>query len=114
MSYMHGERLMKRFTLGRIGTSLPGPTTICILYGIRQASLNPHLKNPPPPADRRAPVGGTPPSGARSPEEVRRFVASLQSGWQRGRETDAADAGSADAAQTSHTPGSQAPQGEET
>jgi signal transduction histidine kinase len=81
---------------------------------IRQASLNPHLKNPTPSADLRAPAGGTPPSGARSPEEVRSFVASLQSGWQRGREMDAPDAGSADAAQTSQTPGSQAPQGEET
>jgi signal transduction histidine kinase len=81
---------------------------------IRQASLNPHLKNPTPSAGRRAPAGGTPPSGARSPEEVRSFVASLQSGWQRGRETDAPDARSADAAQTSQTPGSQAPQGEET
>ncbi len=81
---------------------------------VRQASLNPHLKDTPPSADRRTPAVGTQPSDPRSPEEVRSFVASLQSGWQRGRETDAPDAGSADAAQTSQTPGSEAPQGEET
>jgi signal transduction histidine kinase len=67
---------------------------------VRQASLNPHLRdNQSSAAVRRPRAGGTPPSEIRSPEEARNLAASLQSGWQRGRETDAPDTESTDAAQ---------------
>jgi hypothetical protein len=66
---------------------------------VRQASLNPHLRDSQSAAVRRPRAGGTPPSEIRSPEEARNLVASLQSGWQRGRETDAPDTESTDAAQ---------------
>ncbi len=66
---------------------------------VRQASLNPHLRDNPS-AVRRPRADGTPPSEIRSPEEARSVVASLQSGWQRGRETDVPDPESTDAAQS--------------
>jgi len=66
---------------------------------VRQASLNPHLRDNQSAAVRRPRADGAPPSGIRSPEEARNLVASLQSGWQRGRETDAPDTESTDAAQ---------------
>ncbi len=93
-----------------------GPQTAGTYRGlprrVRQASLNPHLR------DTRAAVRGrqadaTPPSSARSPEDARSLVASLQSGWQRGRAADAPDGEPADAAQTARRQDSAAPQGEE-
>jgi signal transduction histidine kinase len=80
---------------------------------VRQASLNPHLRDGPSAADREAKADGTPPPEARSPEEARSLVASLQSGWRRGRAKDAPDGGSADAAQAAGRQDSEAPQGEE-
>ena len=80
---------------------------------VRQASLNPHLRDGPSAAGRGAKADGTPPPEARSPEEARSLVASLQSGWRRGRATDAPDGGSADAAQAAGRQDSEAPQGEE-
>ena len=49
-----------------------------------------------------------------SPEEARSLVASLQSGWQRGRESDVPDGEPADAAQGAGRQDSEAPRGEET
>jgi signal transduction histidine kinase len=57
----------------------------------RQASLSPHLRESPAAADTAAPA----PSRHRDadrPEEARSLAASLQSGWQRGRQADPADA----------------------
>jgi hypothetical protein len=81
---------------------------------VRQANLNPHLKNKPSAAVRGTQADGTPPSDTRSPEEARNLVASLQSGWQRGRETDTPDGETADAAQTRRRQDSEVPEGEET
>ena len=59
---------------------------------IRQASLSPHLKDSPSAAMRASLAASTtPPSDARTPEEARDIVSSLQIGWQRGRETDTPD-----------------------
>lgn len=80
---------------------------------IRQASLNPHLRNNPSAASRGRRADGPPPSSTRSPEEARSLVASLQSGWLRGRETDTSDGESADAARTARRQDSESPQGEE-
>ena len=58
----------------------------------RQASLSPHLKDSPSAAMRASLAASTtPPSDARTPEEARDIVSSLQIGWQRGRETDTPD-----------------------
>jgi hypothetical protein len=96
----------------------PGPQTAGTYRGlprrIRQASLNPHLRDSPRAAARGADADRTPPSLARSPEEARSFVASLQSGWQRGRESDVPDGEPADAAQGAGRQDSEAPRGEET
>jgi signal transduction histidine kinase len=75
---------------------------------VRQASLNPHLRDTPSAAVRRPRADGTPPSEIRSPEEARSVVASLQSGWQRGRETDLPDDESTDAAEAPQRPDSEA------
>ncbi len=56
---------------------------------IRQASLSPQLKDGPSPAGRTPAT--PPPIDDRTPEQARDLVSSLQSGWQRGRETDSAD-----------------------
>jgi hypothetical protein len=92
----------------------PGPRTAGTYRGlprrVRQASLNPHLRDRPA-AARGRDGGDDPPSAGRSPEEARSLVASIQSGWQRGREDDS-DGGSA-AAQTARSQDSEAPQGEE-
>jgi len=66
-------------------------------YGLprrtRQASLSPHLRAGQPAAAGPAEPGSRPaPSGARAPEGARDLAASLQSGWQRGRQTDLPDA----------------------
>jgi signal transduction histidine kinase len=96
----------------------PGPQTAGTYRGlprrIRQASLNPHLRDSPRAAARGADADSTPPSLARSPEEARSLVASLQSGWQRGRESDVPDGEPADAAQGAGRQDSEAPRGEET
>jgi signal transduction histidine kinase len=102
-------------------TDTPGPAAGTQTAGtyrglprrVRQASLNPHLRD-----SRLAAAWGrqadrTPPSGARSPEEARSLIASMQSGWQRGRATDAPGGESADAAQTARRHDSEAPHGEE-
>jgi signal transduction histidine kinase len=95
----------------------PGPQTAGTYRGlprrIRQANLNPHLRDRPPAAAREAHADGPPPSLTRSPEEVRNLVASLQSGWQRGRESDARDGEPADTAQGAGRQDSEAPPGEE-
>jgi signal transduction histidine kinase len=95
----------------------PGPQAAGTYRGlprrVRQASLNPHLRDSPSAAARRADADGTPPSLTRSPEEARSLVASLQSGWQRGRESDVPDGEPADAAQATRRPDSEAPRGEE-
>jgi hypothetical protein len=96
----------------------PGPQAAAGTYRglprrVRQANLNPHLRDSPPAAARRADADGTPPSVTRSPEEARSLVASLQSGWQRGRESDVPDGEPADAAQATRRPDSEAPRGEE-
>jgi signal transduction histidine kinase len=85
----------------------PGPASAAQAAGtyrglprrVRQASLNPRLRDSQSAAARRPRADGTAPSEIRSPEEARNLVASLQSGWQRGRETDAPDTESTDAAQ---------------
>jgi signal transduction histidine kinase len=93
----------------------PGPQAAGTYRGlprrVRQASLNPRLKDTPS-AARGGNADGIPPAGGRSPEEARNLVASMQSGWQRGRE-DQPDGDSATAAQTARRPDSEAPQGEE-
>jgi signal transduction histidine kinase len=60
---------------------------------VRQANLSPHLRN--------SPAAGTATSfrepEARSPEQAQNLLASLQRGWERGREADAPDSdGAAD------------------
>ena len=96
----------------------PGPQTAGTYRGlprrIRQASLNPHLRDSSRAAARGADADRTPPSLARSPEEARSLVASLQSGWQRGRESDVPDGEPADTAQGTGRQDSEAPRGEET
>jgi signal transduction histidine kinase len=93
----------------------PGPQTAGTYRGlprrVRQASLNPRLKDNPAAARGRN-ADGAPPAGGRSPEEARSLVSSLQSGWQRGREDDS-DGESADADQAAERQDSEAPQGEE-
>jgi signal transduction histidine kinase len=95
----------------------PGPQSAGTYRGlprrIRQASLNPHLRDSPSAAARGAKADSTPPSLTRSPEEARSLVASLQSGWQRGRESDVPDGEPADPAQAARRPDSEAPRGEE-
>src|ERR1022692_301305 len=59
----------------------------------RQASLSPHLRDSAPaPASPWASDPILPSSGLPTPEHARDLAASLQSGWQRGRQSDAADA----------------------
>jgi len=95
-----------------------GPQTAGTYRGlprrVRQASLNPHLRDSRPAAVRGRQADITPPSSTRSPEEARSLVASMQSGWRRGRATDAPGGESADAAQTARRQDSEAPHGEET
>jgi hypothetical protein len=95
-----------------------GPQTAGTYRGlprrIRQANLNPHLRDSPRAGTRGAGDDGPPPSLTRSPEETRSLVASLQSGWQRGRESDVPDAEPADTGQGAGRQDSEAPRGEET
>ena len=94
----------------------PGPQSAGTYRGlprrVRQASLNPHLRDSPS-AARGAKPDSAPPSLTRSPEEARSLVASLQSGWQRGRETDVPDGEPAGPARAARRPDSEAPRGEE-
>ena len=80
---------------------------------VRQASLNPHLRDSRAAAVRGRQADRTPPSSTRSPEEARSLAASMQSGWRRGRATNAPGGESADAAQTARRQDSEAPHGEE-
>ena len=52
---------------------------------IRQANLSPHLRNSP--AQSAAPA----PEPVRTPEQAKSLLASLQSGWERGRKTETPD-----------------------
>ena len=89
------------------GTYRGLPRRVC------QASLNPHLRDSRAAAVRGRQADRTPPSSTRSPEEARSLAASMQSGWRRGRATDAPVGESADAAQTAQRQDSEAPHGEE-
>jgi signal transduction histidine kinase len=94
-----------------------GPQTAGTYRGlprrVRQASLNPHLRDSRAAAVRGRQADRTPPSITRSPEEARNLAASMQSGWRRGRATNAPGGESADAAQTARRQDSEAPHGEE-
>jgi signal transduction histidine kinase len=94
-----------------------GPQTAGTYRGlprrVRQASLNPHLRDSRAAAVRGRQADRTPPSSTRSPEEARSLAASMQSGWRRGRATNAPGGESADAAQTAQRQDSEAPHGEE-
>jgi signal transduction histidine kinase len=75
----------------------PGPLAAGTYRGlprrIRQASLSPHLKDNPSAAMHAAHAAATAaPPDTRTPEQARDLVSSLQSGWQRGRDTDPPDA----------------------
>ena len=89
------------------GTYRGLPRRVC------QASLNPHLRDSRAAAVRGRQADRTPPSSTRSPEEARSLAASMQSGWRRGRATNAPGGESADAAQTARRQDSEAPHGEE-
>ena len=89
------------------GTYRGLPRRVC------QASLNPHLRDSRAAAVRGRQADRTPPSSTRSPEEARSLAASMQSGWRRGRATNAPGGQSADAAQTARRQDSEAPHGEE-
>jgi signal transduction histidine kinase len=94
-----------------------GPQTAGTYRGlprrVRQASLSPHLRDSRAAAVRGRQADRTPPSITRSPEEARSLAASMQSGWRRGRATNAPGGESADAAQTARRQDSEAPHGEE-
>jgi signal transduction histidine kinase len=94
-----------------------GPQTAGTYRGlprrVRQASLSPHLRDSRAAAVRGRQADRTPPSITRSPEEARSLAASMQSGWRRGRATNAPGRESADAAQTARRQDSEAPHGEE-
>jgi signal transduction histidine kinase len=81
---------------------------------IRQASLSPHLRDRPPPATRlpaAEPVAA--PASTREPEEARDLAASLQRGWQRGRQADLPGTPPASTPETARGQDSEAPQSEE-
>jgi signal transduction histidine kinase len=80
----------------------------------RQASLSPHLRDSSPAAaDPPATEPVAAPASAREPEQARDLAASLQSGWQRGRQADPPDTQPEHDAQAAKPPDSEAPQGEE-
>jgi signal transduction histidine kinase len=60
-----------------------GGTHLGLPRRVRQASLAPQLRDRPEPASPAAGPGGN--SSARSPDEMRTMMSSLQDGWQRGR-----------------------------
>ncbi|WP_433230528.1 sensor histidine kinase [Actinomadura formosensis] len=59
---------------------------------VRQKNLAPQLRKSPPPAPPQA-GGGASGSIARSPEEARSLMASVQQGWRRGRASEVGDEG---------------------
>jgi hypothetical protein len=63
--------------------SAPGGTHLGLPRRVRQASLAPQLRDRPEPESPAAGPPGNP--SARSPEEMRTRMSSLQDGWQRGR-----------------------------
>jgi signal transduction histidine kinase len=78
---------------GPAGTSVSGGTHRGLPRRVRQANLSPRLRN--------SPAAGTAASfrepEARSPEQAQSLLASLQRGWERGREAEAPDSdGAAD------------------
>jgi signal transduction histidine kinase len=101
---------------GSPGTLVPGSRIARTYRGlprrIRQVSLNPGLRDSSAAASPGTPADDTPPTDARTPEGARDFVASLQSGWQRGRETDPPEAESAPGGQPGGPQDSETPQGE--
>jgi hypothetical protein len=56
---------------------------------VRQASLSPHLRN----SSSAGPAASFPEPEVRSPEQAQSLLASLQRGWERGREAEAPDSG---------------------
>jgi anti-sigma regulatory factor (Ser/Thr protein kinase) len=79
---------------------------------IRQASLSPHLRTSP--ADQAAGTAGrAPPGGDRTPEQARDLVSSLQSGWQRGRQSDEPDPEPGAQVKPARQPDQQVPDDEE-
>jgi signal transduction histidine kinase len=101
---------------GNPGTLVPSPRIAGTYRGlprrIRQASLNPRLRDSSAAASPGTPADDTPPTDARTPEGARDLLASLQSGWQRGRETDPPEAESAPGGQPGGPQDSETPQGE--
>ncbi len=70
----------------------PAATHAGLPRRVRQKNLAPQLRKRPPPPP--VPAGGGPSGGiARSPEEARSLMASIQQGWRRGRATDVGDEG---------------------
>lgn len=78
----------------------------------RQANLSPHLRDSPPAAADSA-AADPAPAEARRPEQARNLAASLQSGWQRGRQTDMPEEQSPAGARAAARPDSGAPRSEE-
>jgi signal transduction histidine kinase len=101
---------------GSPGTLVPGPRTADTYRGlprrVRQASMSPRLRDNSAAAPPGTPADATPPTDARTPEGARDLVASLQSGWQRGREADPPEAESAPGGQPGGPQDSETPQGE--
>jgi hypothetical protein len=100
------------------GPALAGQPAAATHYGLprrtRQASLSPHLRGGQPAAAGPAEPGSRPvPSGARAPERARDLAASLQSGWQRGRQTDLPDAPPPAGTPAAGRPASAAPDSED-
>lgn len=60
---------------------------------VRQASLSPHLRESSSVGGSAVDADSALPSGTRTPEQARDLVASLQTGWQRGRQSDVPGAG---------------------
>jgi len=76
---------------------------------VRQANLNPHLRESARAPDRTAPARRPTPAHGRSPEEARDLVSSLQRGWQRGRESAPAAARTTDSTAAAPTDERDAP-----
>ena len=95
------------------GPPAPAPRTAdafgALPRRIRQASLNPRLRDSPAAASPGMPADTTPPADARTPEGTRDLVASLQSAWHRGRGTDSPEAESVPGSQTGEPPDSETP-----
>jgi signal transduction histidine kinase len=80
----------------------------------RQASLSPRLReNPPTAANAGAAEPVAAAASTREPEQARDLAASLQSGWQRGRQTDVPESPPVSNTETARGQDSAAPQSEE-